>query len=180
MATSFNGWGSSWGNSWGPITVDPNAMYGSASFSFNASLQVNEGEMQGAASFVITAIGELSHGSTSKSGVSRLWLIEYYTKAFAKTEPLKTVGVNKATQRKRQAAQEAKIAEQVEKAEHDLEVLTRGLKDVQAAQRFTQALLLQARALPEPEFDFMAVAQEYHTRMRRADDDELLLLSMIV
>lgn len=117
--------------------------------------------------------------SAPRSGVSRLWLIEYYTKAFAKTEPLKTVGVNKATQRKRQAAQEAKIAARVEKAEQDLEVLTQGLRDVQAAQRFTQALLTQARTLPEPEFDFMAVAQEYRARMRR-EDDELLLLSMVV
>lgn len=106
-------------------------------------------------------------------------MLEYYAKAFAKAEPLKAVGVSKATQRKRQAAQDAKIAEQVEKAEHDLEVLTRGLKDVQAAQRFTQALLLQAWALPEPEFDFMSVAQEYRARMRR-EDDELLLLSMVI
>lgn len=116
---------------------------------------------------------------STKSGVNRLWLIDYYTKAFAKAEPLKTVGISKATQRKRQVAQDAKIAEQVEKAEHALEVLTQGLKDVQAAQQFTQALLLQARTRPEPEFDFMAVAQEYRARMRR-EDDELLLLSMIV
>lgn len=90
--------------------------------------------------------------------------------ATSKAEPVKTTGVSKATQSKRQAAQDAKIAEQVEKAEHDLAVLTQGLKDVQAAQRFTQALLLQARTLPEPEFDFMAVAQEYRARMRREDD----------
>jgi transcription initiation factor TFIID subunit TAF12 len=50
MATSFRGWGDSWLNSWGQIVTDPNAMYGSASFSITASLQVNAGEMQGSAS----------------------------------------------------------------------------------------------------------------------------------
>lgn len=43
MATSFNGWGSSWGNSWGAVSVDPNAMSGSASFSVLVS-----GELTGA------------------------------------------------------------------------------------------------------------------------------------
>ena len=55
MATSFQGWGSSWGNSWGSVTVDPNAMVGSASFSFTAALQVNAGEMQGSAAFSLSA-----------------------------------------------------------------------------------------------------------------------------
>lgn len=56
MATSFNGWGSSWLDSWGTTVSDPNAMSGSASFSFTASLQVNAGEMQGSASFRFDAI----------------------------------------------------------------------------------------------------------------------------
>lgn len=54
--TSFRGWGQSWLDSWGPVSVDPNAMQGSASFSFTASLQVNSGEMQGSASFRIDAV----------------------------------------------------------------------------------------------------------------------------
>ena len=156
-------------------------MYGSASFTISSALQVAQGQMQGAASFVITATGELSYGSTSKSGVNRLWLVEYYTKAFAKTEPLKTVGVSKATQRKRQAAQEAKIAEQVEKTEADLEVLAQGIKDVQAAQQFTYNLLKYAQSLPDMalEIDFLTIANGYRERMRREDDD-LLLLSMVL
>jgi len=57
--TSFAGWGVSWGDSWGPVTVDPNAMSGSASFAFVAvgvlSGDVTPGEMQGSASLTITA-----------------------------------------------------------------------------------------------------------------------------
>lgn len=53
--TSFRGWADAWGNSWGSVVTDPNAMQGSASFSFLAALQVNSGEMQGSASFSITA-----------------------------------------------------------------------------------------------------------------------------
>lgn len=53
--TSFRGWADAWGNSWGSVVTDPNAMRGSASFSFVAALQVNSGEMQGSASFSITA-----------------------------------------------------------------------------------------------------------------------------
>lgn len=55
MATSFRGWADAWGNSLGSVVTDPNAMRGSASFSFLAALQVNSGEMQGSASFSITA-----------------------------------------------------------------------------------------------------------------------------
>ena len=43
MATSFKGWLSSWGNSWGTTATDPNAMRGSASFSFSATASVGGG-----------------------------------------------------------------------------------------------------------------------------------------
>ena len=43
MATSFNGWGNSWGDSWGTVTVDPNAMSGTASFSFAAAGDLTDG-----------------------------------------------------------------------------------------------------------------------------------------
>ena len=69
MATSFNGWGTSWGNSWG--TGDPNAMYGSASFSFNAFLQVADGDMGGSASFRISASLQVSQGELPNEVVLR-------------------------------------------------------------------------------------------------------------
>jgi hypothetical protein len=74
VATSFKGWGQSWLDSWGPITVDPNAMQGSASFSFTASLQVNSGEMQGSASFSINAIGTLGRGSQEVYSGGYAWI----------------------------------------------------------------------------------------------------------
>lgn len=55
MATSFAGWADAWGNSWGSVVTDPNAMYGSASFTISGALQVAQGQMQGAASFAISA-----------------------------------------------------------------------------------------------------------------------------
>jgi hypothetical protein len=51
--TSFNGWADAWGNSWG--SGNPNEMHGSASFSINAYLTVNTGEMIGSASMTFTA-----------------------------------------------------------------------------------------------------------------------------
>jgi len=84
MATSFKGWGTSWGNSWGPITVDPNAMQGSASFSITASLQVNAGEMQGSASFAINAIGTLTpeapFADTHDGYFTNTWLAQWKKK----------------------------------------------------------------------------------------------------
>lgn len=55
MAASFQNWADSWGNSWGSVVTDPNAMYGSASFTISGALQVAQGQMQGAASFAISA-----------------------------------------------------------------------------------------------------------------------------
>ena len=74
--TSFTGWGSSWGSSWG--STDPNALSGTASFSFTASLQVNAGEMQGTASFSITAT-LVSQAETYSQEVSirpRKWYVK--------------------------------------------------------------------------------------------------------
>lgn len=108
-----------------------------------------------------------------------MWLIEYYTKAFAKAEPVKTAGVSKAVQRTRQAQRDGAIEAQVVKAERDLEVLAQGISDARAAQAFTQRLVEQAQTAHAPEFDFMTVAAQYRERIRK-DDDELLLLSMII
>jgi hypothetical protein len=79
MATSFQGWGSSWLDSWGPVTVDPNAMVGSASFSFAASLQVGSGEMQGSASFRIDAIlgvGEPRYSQEVELSPRKKWYVK--------------------------------------------------------------------------------------------------------
>lgn len=125
--------------------------------------------------------------SAPRSGVSRLWLIEYYERMFAEreasadTKPAKKSTEVKALPRKRRVARELEIAAQVEKAEADLEVLAQGIKDVQAAQQFTYNLLkyAQTSSVPGEDVDFMAIAQRYRARMTQEEDD-LLLLSMVL
>ena len=123
----------------------------------------------------------------AKSGVSRQWLIDYYTEAFAKKEKpvdiqglakAKTAAARKKLIRAAEVAEAQEIEKLVVKAESDLEVLTRGIKDSQAAQEFTYNLLNQAKHLLAPEVDFLTVAEQYQNRIR--EDDELLLLSMIL
>lgn len=122
----------------------------------------------------------------AKSGVNRLWLIEYYTKEFAKKEATQVValeGLTAAAKRKAvkkaTVAREAAVEKLVAKAESDLEVLTQGIADIGAAQRFTQALIQQVARKPEPEADFMQVANDYRKRMQQ-EDDELLLFAMVI
>ena len=69
--TSFIGWGDAWGNSWGSA-IDPNAMRGSASFSFTAVLTVNDGEMVAYATMGLSGTATLTlptppiHGGNDK------------------------------------------------------------------------------------------------------------------
>ena len=103
-------------------------------------------------------------------------MIEYYTREWGlKREKLKAEA---PSVKLRKPSKKAVLAK-VDKAERDLEALVQGVSDVAAAQRFTQALIQHAQRTPEPEFDFMRVAQDYRERMRR-DDEELLLLSMVI
>ena len=122
--------------------------------------------------------------SSTKSGVNRLWLIEYYTKEFAKKAPTVvpeglTVAAKRKAVKKAAAAREVQIEALAAKAEADLEVLAQGIKDTRAAQQFTYNLIQQAQRQPEPEVDFMQIAGDYRKRIQR-DDDELLLLSMVL
>lgn len=124
--------------------------------------------------------------SAPKSGVNRMWLVEYYTQAWAEKEKLAEAAGQDAPQPKRKPgkktveARRAKAVQaSVDKAEADLDALTRGLSDVVEAQRFTQALIQRAQLRPAPETDFLQIAKEYREKQRR-DDDEMLLLSMVI
>ena len=120
-----------------------------------------------------------SGATTTKSGVNRLWLIEYYTKEHAK-KTAKTLSLpTSAKSIARRAAQDALVEAQVTRAERDIEVLTQGIKDAEAAQKFTYNLILHAKSSPVVEVDFMRIATRYRERIAR-DDDELLLLSMVL
>jgi len=78
MASSWGtSWGDSWGDSWGPISVNPNDMRGSASFSFTATADltgggITPGVMSGSASFAFYTTADLTAAGTAQSGVSRL------------------------------------------------------------------------------------------------------------
>lgn len=120
-----------------------------------------------------------------KSGVNRMWLIEYYTKEFAKKAPIAVPEEIVGFAAKRNALNRAKAvrAKQIEalavKAESDLEALAQGVEDVRAAQQFTYNLIHQAQRRPEPEIDFMHVADSYRKRMKQEDDD-LMLFAMVI
>ena len=126
-----------------------------------------------------------------RSGVSRLWLIEYYTQELAKKqaerdaeaqpEPLEAEA---AAQPKRKVRKKKRVPREVvqlvAKAEADLDKLLEGVVDASAAQLFIFQLLNFALDYPSPQgLDFMQIAVEYKKRAKTEDDD-LLLLSCVI
>ena len=156
-------WSDAWGNSWGP--TNPNSARASLSFGF----QVNG---------TLTAIS-----SQGKSGVSRLWLIDYYTKAFAK--PKEAPKPKRKVSRKRIAEVEAqrqqalviKVERAVKKAEEDIAQLTGTLADAQAAQQFVADLLIYAQQSTITIMNFKAIDVNYRKSVQR-DDEHLLLFAL--
>ena len=124
-----------------------------------------------------------------RSGVSRLWLIEYYTKEWEKNKKEKeqsaAVEVAEAIadkpKRKPRKAKPTRVPAEVEalvsKAEEDLDRLMQGAVDASAAQLFIFKLLnfTLDRPDPAPETDFLTIAAEYRDKLRREDEDLLLL-----
>jgi hypothetical protein len=126
---------------------------------------------------------------TTKSGVSRLWLIEYYTKAFAKpekkkkkTEPVDLEVVAKAKRisakkRKEDAEQLERIETAAVKAEQQIEQLTGSMSDAVAAQQFIADILLLAQETQQVVLDFNEIAQKYK-RKSQAEDELMLLFAL--
>ena len=116
---------------------------------------------------------------TTKSGVSRLWLIEYYTKAFEKKEAVDIEAVAKTAAEKRKRT--IKIKKLAAKAEADLERISSGIADAEAAQQFIALLMVRAQVsfTVEPAIDFLKIAEDYRKKIQQ-DDAELLLLSVIL
>ena len=163
MATSFEGWGSSWGDSWGALTP---------------------GGMRSSITFTVSVTATLTAASTqAKSGVSRLWLIDYYTKAFAK--PKEAPKPKRKVSRKRIAEVEAqrqqalviKVERAVKKADEDIAQLTGTLADAQAAQRFVADLVLFAEKSTKTIMSFMSIGINYRQSAQR-DDEHLLLFAL--
>jgi len=133
-----------------------------------------------------TIVGSALNGiaSITKSGVNRLWLINYYTKAFAEQEKIRAealpVPKTKVAAKKREAEVARKVEASVAKAEKELDSLARGVKDIQAAQAFIYNAVQQAQSQPVAEpVDFSAVVDRFRKKMQQ-DDDELLLLAMVL
>lgn len=128
---------------------------------------------------------------SSKSGVSRLWLIEYYTKAFEKPEKkkkklaevdLEVVAKAKrvsAKKRKEAAEQLARIETAATKAEQQIAQLTGSMSDAVAAQQFIADILLLAQETQQVVLDFNAIAQKYK-RKSQAEDELMLLFALDV
>ena len=139
------------------------------------------GDLTGPGSVVVgSALNGLA--SVTKSGVNRLWLIDYYTKEFAAKEKLRNPepAKTRVVAKKRAAEVAAKVEASVAKAEKDLATLTKSMKDVQDAQVFIYNAIQQAKQAPQAEsVDFMAVAKRYEKKMQQ-EEHELLLLAMVL
>lgn len=139
------------------------------------------GDLTGPGSVVVgSALNGLA--SVTKSGVNRLWLIDYYTKEFAAKERLRNPepAKTKVVAKKRAAEVAAKVEASVAKAEKDLATLTKSMKDVQDAQVFIYNAIQQAKQAPQAEpVDFMAVAKRYEKKVQQ-EEHELLLLAMVL
>ena len=132
--------------------------------------------------------------AASKSGVNRLWLIDYYTKAFAvkgveaeKAEQAKALGLKKRKVLKLKARRledakqekelEARVEALVEKAQQDIARAAAGIRDAKAAQQFVQNLTQFALESQTPIVDFAPIAQRYKPK---DDENELLLFAMVL
>ncbi len=114
---------------------------------------------------------------SGRSSISRQWLIDYYTEAFAKKEIAPVAQqVTKPVSKRKQTAEIKKL---VAKAEKDLDKLTAGVKDAEAVQRFLLVIITQVQIQLDPGVDFLSIADDYRKRIQQ-EDDELLLLSMVI
>lgn len=124
----------------------------------------------------------------AKSGVNRMWLIEYYEREAAKREKKRVELANAqkipaAEKRKATIAAKKEAKKQVEtlvdQAERDLEVLTQGISNIEVAQRYTMQLIEHAKLKFSPGTDFLSIAADYKKKADQENDD-LLLLSMVI
>lgn len=121
----------------------------------------------------------------------RLWLIDYYTKAFAKAKeagqaktgitPELIPGITPDIPVKRKTITKAdlipaKIERQVAKAERDIADMSRQIRDVEAAQAFVASLLAAAQQYTSPIYDFKLIENAYNND----GEDDLLLFAAVL
>ena len=128
--------------------------------------------------------------ATQRSGVSRLWLIEYYTQEWAKKQkPIKTQNTVVTTQHVKKVGKalaepsmpDAIAQKQVEKLVNRAEkAIAAQLQTMTAAREkelFLAELMKTGLKLARSE-DFAAVASKMRRKLR--EDDELMLFSMVL
>lgn len=119
--------------------------------------------------------------SDGRSGISRQWLIDYYTKAFAKEEPAPPK-VKKTPPKRRSSPVETpvspvekRIQEAVSKAEADIQRLTGSIDDAQAAQQFVAQLLVFAQESTKTIESFYSIGVNYRHSQQEVQHDLLLV-----
>lgn len=131
----------------------------------------------------VTATLTAAASSQVKSGVSRLWLIDYYTKAFVKPKeapkPKRKVSRKRIAEAEaqRQRVIEARVERAVKKAEEDIAQLTGTLADAHAAQQFVADLLIYAQQSTITIVNFSTIGLNYRKSAQR-DDEHLLLFAL--
>lgn len=132
--------------------------------------------------------------SGDRSGVTRLWLIDYYTKAFAKPAPVlepeplaetkQTVEPPTAAElerRSRRAAAKAELAERNAAIPRVRELIERAEIALQNKSKAAVADLVRAALEYKPlVLDFAVFEAELNARHQEAEDDELLLFAMVL
>lgn len=130
--------------------------------------------------------------SGDRSGVTRLWLIDYYTKAFAKPAPkleveeLQTAAEVLAPEvvevrRAKREAVKAELAERNAAIPRVRELIERAEIALQNKSKAAVADLVRAALEYKPlVLDFTIFEAELKARRQEDEDDELLLFSMVL
>ena len=140
--------------------------------------------------------GLVTEDETSSSGMIRLWLVDYYTKEWAKkvetekvvAKELKKPKKSPHKRRKARPVPTASVLDVERLVSHAEAAITRAARlqrDVVAADAFIARLQAYTVELPFMVVDFGPVLERYAQedatlKRRRAEEDDLLLLSMVL
>ena len=135
-------------------------------------------------------LNNLQSQATQRSGVSRLWLIEYYTQEWAKKQkPIKTQNTVVTAQQVKKigkvlaepsvpdAIAQKQVEKLVKRAEKAIAAQLQTMTVAREKELFLAELIKTGLKLARSE-DFAAVASKMRRKLR--EDDELMLFSMVL
>ena len=135
-------------------------------------------------------LNNLQSQATQRSGVSRLWLIEYYTQEWAKKQkPIKTQNTVVTAQQVKKigkvlaepsvpdAIAQKQVERLVKRAEKAIAAQLQTMTAAREKELFLAELMKTGLKLARSE-DFAAVASKMRRKLR--EDDELMLFSMVL